>query len=310
MRCDFNYISGKSYIQKLPGYTFKGIVYMSLDCGITWNYLGKKYPTPEIWTWCSGNVDTVTDYIKNVLLKSGFLPIFYTTGSDEIFVEKILSHFEIHPPCFIGMMPDLIHGLILKSWLGYDNKLKDTLIDLDCKFETESFIYCNIGPKFPKVKEKIQDKTAADLNIGHPNEYIDGPPLLIILVGQQGSGKSTVAKQFSDKGWVIIDEMYINNAKRKDRYSNSLQELINNIGCKGVGSKGVVIDAPNPKESDRKFLIDMALKASKKYIVGWVTRPGYYFNINTSVSAPVNVLESYVQDLETPLLKENGVRMV
>lgn len=309
MWSDFKYINGKSYIQGLPGYTFKGIMYMSLDCGITWNYLGEEYPTSDIWTWCSGNVESVVNYISNSLLEGGYLPIFYSVGADEAFIEKILSYFKVPPPCFIGVMPDLIHGLIVKSWLKGDKTLKDELPPLKCDFDIKNMLYYNIGPKFPLVDELIQDKSLHDLNIAHDISYID-KPCLIVLVGQQGSGKSTVAKRFGDKGWVVIDEMYVNNIKRKGSNITPLINLISNIGDKGVGSKGVVIDAPNPKESDRKFFTDIAISKNKDYIVGWITRPGYYFDSRTSVSAPINVLETYSNELEPPSYKRNGVRMI
>ena len=90
------------------------------------------------------------------------------------------------------------------------------------------------------------------INISH---IIDGEPKLVILVGQPGSGKSTIANKFAEKEWTIIDEKEAARIRRTKSSKVTFYDLVKNIGLsEGIGSKGVVVDCTNPKTEQRDLL--------------------------------------------------------
>lgn len=308
----FRSIKGEFYIKEIPETTFKGIVYMSLDCGITWNYLGKTTPTSEVWTWCSSDTKRIVNYIRNTLFANGFLPIFYTREASKEFIAKVWSYIGFSPPSFIGISPDLMHGLISKSWIGKKNDLIEVLPPFGGKFTDNCFFY-NIGPIFPKVNDEVINYKAKELDLAEQYEVIiNGPPSLIILMGQQGSGKSTIAAEFAAKDWTIIDEKEAGKIKRNKSNKVRFNELVKNIGnpTGGIGSRGVIIDSTNPKKENRDLFASFAIAAGKPYKVGWVTRPGFFSNELRDVSVPLPALYIYSKNLEPPTEQEHGVRLV
>ena len=135
----FKSVKGEYLVKDIPNMHFKGIVYMSLDCGVTWNYLGQKYPTPEVWTWCTSDTVRIINYINKSLFEGGFLPVFYTMGASKEYAEKVCSYLEFQPPVFVKTPPETIHGLIMKSWLERKSDIVESLPNIKCTFEPSCF---------------------------------------------------------------------------------------------------------------------------------------------------------------------------
>jgi hypothetical protein len=242
------------------------------------------------------------EYIHN----NGYLPILYTLGGSENFVEKVCKYLSFQPPCFIGLKLDTIHKIIVDSWI---NKIYEPLLpSINSEFE-DCIKYYNLGTS-SSLDDDIFNCNANDLNIGiNINKYYKTPKL-IILVGQPGSGKSCIASKFAKNGWFVIKEKESIKYMRSGNVS-TLYTLISQIGEKsGVGKFGVIVDAANCLKKDRDFYIELAKKAKKKYIVGWVTRPGYFYNNKKAVKVSDIMLDKYSTLLEPLTKDENGVRFV
>lgn len=279
--------------------TYKGIVYLSLDCGITWNYLGHKYPTTEVWTWCSSNSDLIVNYIENTLIDKGYLPILYTYGASKEYVSKIIKYFSKELIYFTGLKIEEIHKIITNQWIN--KKVKELCFESNVKF-------FNIGQKNNIVN--ITNCSATDLNIGiEVEKIICNYPQLIIIVGQPGSGKSTLADRFAKKGWLILDEKMSNMCMRLPncKFSKNLQNHIKNIGVPGtLSEKGIIIDASNPKKEHRNFYKDQANKLGVECSVGWVTRPGYYSGEDFNDISK----KMYTETLDVPSYNEKSFRFI
>jgi hypothetical protein len=309
MWSSFHSLKGEFLIRELPASTCKGIVYISLDFGIAWNYLGGKLPTADVWTWCSVDTEKVTTYVDKTLVESGFFPIFYTQTTSKEYANRLCSHFTTKPPVFIGINLDLVHQLIIGSWAGLPSSILERLPPINTKFE-DKLTFFNVGPENPS----FINYTADDLNIGVKNkELLVKTPQLLVLMGQPGSGKTTTAKYFLDNGWIVIDEKTAQKMRRSTtgKDSRNFYNLVSQIGVPGsISQSGVVVDCTNPKKETRDFYIEFAKKAGKSFVIGWITRPGFYFNQLRPVSVPMQALYYYAKHLEPPTSQDMGVRLV
>lgn len=294
---------------------YKGIVYMSLDCGIAWNYLGGKYPTLQTWTWCVSDPKQITNYIDG-LWANGLLPVFYTAGAKPDVIEKMVSYLKYDPPVFVSMPLEMVNPLITSSWSE----------------GTKSVISSN--PLLPKIGITVVDAphlyrigpkssigclyTLENLGFDPLETFNVAEPQLLILVGQPGCGKSTIAGRLAERGWYVIDENKAASIRRastsaRSKIFSNFKDLIAGIGRPDTtmpGKLGVVIDCTNPQFQQRRIYASVAEAVGVKYIVGWVTRPGYYYNAEREHEIKEIALRTYAASLEQPSSAERAFRLV
>lgn len=276
---------------------FVGIVYMSLDCGITWDSGGRKYPSHSSWKWCHPDKTVILNYIDK-LLSHKILPILYSEGANIDVIEKIIEPLNFKPPVFIQLKLENIHLFVTSNTFSKYYKV-------EC---TDAQIY-HIGPP------AAIGKTYTNENLGFDplNTFDWKTPHLLILVGQPGSGKSVISTRLNEKGWYIVDERYALSIQRSIDIKDSkvitkFKSLLSNIGKDPTlpGYYGVIIDSSNPQKIQRQCYINMAISENIEYKVGWITRPGYYYNDQI----PSEVLDSYSVNFEHPIAPENWFRLV
>ena len=102
-------------------------------------------------------------------------------------------------------------------------------------------------------------------------------PSLIILMGQPGSGKSTVARHLAELGYRVYDEKEAGKLQ-KGQVGITAQLERDLAAVKAGELPGVVIDATNPTAKTRQLHLDLAAKVGVPAHVGWITRPGWESN--------------------------------
>ena len=296
----------------IPHPEYIGLVYFSLDCGIIWNYLGGKYPTTEVWTWCMSDFSKIVNYIDE-LWSHKLIPVFYGEGTKSDLADKVISYFKIPPPTFLGLKLEHVNHAIISSWnlpepidTTLSQAIQQYLIpDCGLKLKRNPYIY-RFGPQ----STIGTTCTLEDINFDPLASFDSDKPQLLILMGQQGSGKSTIANRLGSRGWHIIDEKQareIRTALPQSRVVRNLKNLVVGIG---TSIPGVVIDCSNPRSEHRQLYINMAKQLNINYAVGWVTRPGWFYNSTRIIRSPDEALNVYAANLECPSLNEAGFRIV
>jgi bifunctional polynucleotide phosphatase/kinase len=163
-------------------------------------------------------------------------------------------------------------------------KLPKDFADTDVKFAL------NCGIKFYSRDELILNRNEGSFyNITYPiiNKAIAPVNLninnlqsshLVILVGAQGSGKSSFAKKYFGNYKYINNDTLVSK-KVKDA---ALTDAFNNNNC-------IIIDNTNPKKMTRKTYIDTAIK--KKYKITC-----YYISTSIDISKHNNYYRYYVSN--------------
>ena len=94
-----------------------------------------------------------------------------------------------------------------------------------------------------------------------PPPVSDGP-IVVILVGPQGIGKSTFAQKWSeDTGMRVISQDILR--RKKKVYSEFLKEM------KAIDGKGVIIDNTNKDDVSRRRFVDVAISMGCKTVCCW-----------------------------------------
>tara|TARA_B110000285_G_scaffold219568_1_gene270278 strand:- start:76 stop:1140 length:1065 start_codon:yes stop_codon:yes gene_type:complete len=171
----------------------------------------------------------------------------------------------------------------------------------------------NIGIKFytpekffqPEIYNKKEIFTINKTWKSFQNEQ---PPLIvedydvIIMMGPQGSGKSTLSKSLHEFTLISQDEL-----KYKEKCLKLMDKTLKEGGK-------VIVDNTNPTRNKRASYIDIAKKYDKKIllIVIDITKEqsmflvNYRANINKTKKVPDVVIHVYYKNFETPI-KEEGI---
>lgn len=127
-----------------------------------------------------------------------------------------------------------------------------------------------------------------------PNLDNCGNKMLIINVGVQGAGKSTLSNKYTQKGWVII--------KRK---KGTHEKQIDKVMKQGLN---IVFDATDPTVEDRAPLIQQAKDNGYTAIIFWFSRSGWLNNSLREGKENIDRkwLTAYVNKFETPTTNEGA----
>jgi hypothetical protein len=291
-----------------------GIVYFCLDFGLIWNPQGSKHPTIDDWVWCFENHQLIIEYIDN-LWSHNFIPIFYGVNIKPDLADEILSHFKIKPPTFLRTSLENVHQIITTSWISGENKIIHDGLPLCGITLKKEFNAYHLGPP-TKICNQIELETliGAGYFCNLEKLVLTSTPSLLIFTGQSGSGKSKLAEKFKNSGWYVMNDKESNKIKRAvskvdSKVNINFRKLLKNIRD-GKEFKGIIIDNCNPTKVERQIFSSFCEDLDLLYHVGWITRPGYYYNKNKVIPAPLEFLDLYSKTFEIPDELENVVRLI
>lgn len=134
---------------------------------------------------------------------------------------------------------------------------------------------------------------------------------LIIMVGQQGSGKTYWSRRISTElGYYHLvseetsgERVVLAQDKRKKLHL--IEELLQQ-------GKSLIVDATHPTYKSRKEIISIAQKVNVPVRIFWLSRPGRYYNDLRASPVPEVALRYYTKSFERPKQEEGAevVRLV
>lgn len=266
------------YINDDLNLNVSNIYILNVDYGIAWNPYGGKYPYEGNWIWSS---PTTPKYINNLINNNNNMCILQSEyKNSKSAIDEMQKDLNKNIYSIIGI-PLYVLVNILKS---KNNSYFKLPINNEYKIITiPKLITC----------DGLEMKDVSELNI--PLVDFDNEKKLIIMMGQEGSGKTTYAKTLQDKGYLIISEPLISSIKRKNIKSvNILKEALKN------NKLGVIIDSSNPVHNDRLIYSDIAKELNISSIILWVSRPGYKFNNLRNQKIPETILNIYSKIIQPP----------
>lgn len=120
---------------------------------------------------------------------------------------------------------------------------------------------------------------------------------IIIMVGNQGSGKTTFSEKLTQKGYVHLE---------KDKISTIPKLIKMAKECLKKG-ENIIIDKTNPKIEDRKIWIDLAKDYNKSFSIIWSVKNGNSFNLVRDKPIPSIVYNIYSKNFQQPENKEGSI---
>lgn len=294
-----------------PDEPFRGLVLLNLDNCIIWNPQGKKRPSSGKlqvvlreglagWVWGLPEADALIAYFK-ILFDSGFFPLFYSAYNEpELYREladTIIEREGIVPPVWFATTPDKIYtSLVAKGML-------DKFATFIPNFSVASL--CPIGQtKIPNLGVYTFETLGYNVERRFPKSS------LLVLMGQPGSGKSTVAAKLKAAGWKVYDEKEAGKLQKKQVAAT--KDLNSQLALVKTGKlPGVVVDATHPSAAKRQFYMALAKAMGVEYHTGWITRPGWESNATRTVGkVPDIALNMYVKNFEPPTAEEAPIRLI
>ena len=143
---------------------------------------------------------------------------------------------------------------------------------------------------------------------------------LYIMVGNQGSGKSTFAKKLcansSTNDNLLIKPIESDQLKTIKRMESEAVKIINlnnlnNTNNLNNNNMPIIIDATNGSKEKRKYWIDFAKTHNLTYTIVWVIRDGRPFNaLRTDNKVPEIAYRIYSKHFERPDNKEGPIHIV
>ena len=123
---------------------------------------------------------------------------------------------------------------------------------------------------------------------------------LILMVGNPGSGKSTLSAAFEKEGYVIANQ---------DTLGTRAKVLKRAKEAWSTG-KSVIIDATNPFKAKRCEIMDVVGATKDQVRIFWSIRDGRPFNAERAEPVPEIAYTMYTKNFETPTEDEGEVKII
>ncbi len=123
---------------------------------------------------------------------------------------------------------------------------------------------------------------------------------LILFVGNQGAGKSTLAAKFEAADYVVV-----NGDKLGTR-----AKVLKAAETAWAAKKSVVIDTTNPSKAKRQEIIDLLGTTKNQIRIFWFIRDGRPFNALRPEPVPEIAYRMYTKNFETPTEDEGSVEII
>lgn len=264
--------------------------------------------TIKEWVWASPSVPEILTELRRL----GWLIVIFSNASPKhVIQERYQEIWDALGFDFITFVS--VHNSTAKPGIAMWQLFQEVT-----KIEPiKGSFYC--GDKTGEVGMKATDREFAEkvgLEFMVPDDLFPRPDIvvpdhveLVIMVGQQGAGKSTIARKLRDEhGYTIV--------ARDKKSLRKIEELLKS-------GKSVVFDATNPSRESRKPFIALAQSLEIPVRVFWITRSGRTFNalrrgrlLDTGAADPDHnkpvpdiALRTYTREFERPSTDE-GVQEV
>lgn len=258
-------------------------------------------------------------------VKNGWLIVIFSNqqirgkNKDELIAlriskfNKIMDYMGINPYIFFATGNDVYRK---PNGNMFDLFLRLTLVTP----HPQSF-YCgdSSGPVDPWIPYQWNDtdrKFAENIKLEYkrPMDVLPQQPFpelsltqeIIILVGQQGSGKSFTSQQIIAKNSTRIGLSQYQIVSGDELKSNKVRMLSLTEQILDDGNSPI-IDSTNPTIADRATYINLAQSRSLPARIFWCARPGRDFNKLRPHPVPEVALNTYSARFQRPLSEEGAV---
>ena len=163
-------------------------------------------------------------------------------------------------------------------------------------------------PPYQWASSDAEFSAAVDAEFHEPLElfpHVEAPKPrtkqeLILMVGNPGSGKSTLSATFEREGYVIANQDTLGTRAKvlkvaKEAWSDGLS---------------VIIDATNPSAAKRREIIDVLGISKDSIRIFWSIRDGRPFNALRAEPVPEIAYSMYTKYFETPSEDEGEVEII
>lgn len=116
---------------------------------------------------------------------------------------------------------------------------------------------------------------------------------VVIMMGNQGSGKTTIAKRLESEGFIRYSQ---------DEHKNKLDKVgLKKIMASNISDgSSIVLDATHSSQKNRQVWIDFADHCSVDYIILWCVRDGRVFNQLRDIPVSSMAYIPYVKNFVRP----------
>jgi len=266
------------------------VVIFNIEHGVAWNPFGKTYPSPGQWVWSN---DEVPAYMTRVAA-DGFAIILH--GEDKRSkdaMEEMLREITSAIILIVGAPLKSILDIFRMVWSG---RSRGFAIDQYLTADNELASL----PPYPGIPGYELNEVEPLCIDALPQIEALPRPVLIIMMGQQGSGKSTFADSLRRLQFIIVKETEAGMIRRgQTKAVAEFKALLQKVKIEPT-FHGVVVDATSPTNASRQVYAQMALAMGMPAIVAWCTRPGFRYNAMRSQPIPIIGLHRYASTLESP----------
>lgn len=115
---------------------------------------------------------------------------------------------------------------------------------------------------------------------------------IVIMMGNPGSGKTTLAKTLESKGYFLIssDNLLISKKLKLEIILQQIEE-----------GKSIVVDNTHPKSEHRQALVELAEENNYSSRIIWCVRDGRAWNETRKNKAPPIAYNMYTKNFEEPI---------
>jgi len=301
------------------------VILIDIDRGLAWNPMGKQHSKPVKgtgWVWAHPDESMIIEYINNLYdeeweeeiktkkkgiaiitkeKRKGSIPVLFSESQSkdtQKAVVEMCEDLKYQPLIVLGFTVDDVLEIALENYND----------DSTVMYLSDNYFVISI----PTLSEHIEGIDLEDLEITPQYNEPDPAPYKVgILIGQQGSGKSTYCEYLESIGYIIIGEKEAGKIRNKStkkaikEFEDQIDEVLKckknkkkDYSCED--KKGIIIDATNPSEDSRATYNEIAEEKGIEVVNLWLSKSG--FNYNSKREHPVSkiALNMYTSKLELP----------